>query len=171
MLETLGLSDRNLMRAALYDDTVLSSGAIRPEALAGYLGYAADVQDRLLALKVLRRAICYSEYSKVVADHFGAVCRLLLLSNNAAEMRAASALLADFGRIEEHRSIILFNHQMLRDMLTQRPTAYVQRGICAMLAWTLTDQFLERQIRMLQSGPGPARPQRASRQVGKQGRR
>eukprot|EP00667_Euglena_gracilis_P027010 EG_transcript_33035 len=40
---------------------------------------------------------------------------------------------------------------MLRDMLTQRPTAYVQRGICAMLAWTLTDQFLERQIRMLQS--------------------
>lgn len=43
--------------AALYDDTVLSSGAIRPEALAGYLGYAADVQDRLLALKVLRRAI------------------------------------------------------------------------------------------------------------------
>eukprot|EP00668_Euglena_longa_P032398 GGOE01041715.1.p1 GENE.GGOE01041715.1~~GGOE01041715.1.p1 ORF type:complete len:390 (+),score=83.69 GGOE01041715.1:42-1211(+) len=145
MLERLGLSQRNLMRA------VLSSGAIRPEELASLLGYAADISDRLLALKVLRHAICYAEYNKVVADHFGAVCRLLLLSNSRAEMRTASALLADFGRVEEHRSIILFNNQMLRDMLNQRPDSYVQRGLCAMLAWTLTDQFLERQIRRLQS--------------------
>jgi len=149
MLEALGLSHRNLLYAALYDDTVLASGAIKPADLAAALSPNAPPADRLLALKILRRAICFEDYSRVVADHFGAVCRVLLLSGSGREMAAASALLRDFGRVEQHRPIILFNHAMLRDMLVQRPDAHVQRGVCAMLAWTLTDHFLEKQIRRL----------------------
>ena len=158
MLDQLITSQRGLLRAALYDEAVLASGKLPPEAFPKLLAWNADPALRLLALKVLRRAIYYEEYNAVVAENFGSLCRVLLLTMDNTELRVASELLAELGRAEEHRGTILFHNQMLRDVLTQRPIGLVQRGLCAMMAWTMSDHYLDQQVSRVTSPPPPSPP-------------
>eukprot|EP00906_Rhabdomonas_costata_P003734 RCo005649 len=115
MLEKFGLSGAALWHAALWDESVLGSPKVSPSELGPMLRMGATPEQRMLAMKVLRKAIWFSEYSTVVAQHYSALCRCVLTSANSWEVELAAKLLADFGRVERHRGIVLRSSQVLRD--------------------------------------------------------